>query len=385
MPTLVVISGSVSTGNRLVAAYFARAGCKGWGSTGQPSDREVLAWLVSGSDAVVIRHYGDLGGTLQEAKKMGATVRVVVPVREPTALAASQKGNGHTGSPDANQSHLLAVLAEVHFRGLPFYLLPIEALVLHPLPVVRNLLDFAGLLHGDLSGTIEVNKRRVSPIPFNLNAKHFGEDSPDPRPEHGKELVWWPERGFGYYPARPEGVYDAAYFAKYEAYAKTEMGEKLRAARLALVQKHGAESVFDVGIGSGDFLRAASEAGLESWGYDVSPHGVEWLKRRGRFRNPYVHPAENLTLWDSLEHVADPSRLVRRASGLVFVSLPIFEGPDHVLRSKHFRPAEHYWYFTDRGFQRWATRLGFEMIETNEMETEIGREDIRTYVLRRKR
>jgi N-acetylglutamate synthase-like GNAT family acetyltransferase len=32
----------------------------------------------------------------------------------------------------------------------------------------------------------------------------------------------------------------------------------------------------------------------------------------------------------------------------------------------------------------WFSRLGFELIEKNNMETELGREDISTYVFRRR-
>ena len=34
---------------------------------------------------------------------------------------------------------------------------------------------------------------------------------------------------------------------------------------------------------------------------------------------------------------------------LVFLCLPLFTGPEHVLRSKHFRPEEHCWYWTRDG------------------------------------
>ena len=55
------------------------------------------------------------------------------------------------------------------------------------------------------------------------------------------------------------------------------------------------------------------------------------------------------------------------------------------MQSKHFKPNEHVWYFTDWGLRLWFEEQGFDCLETNYDETNIGREGINSYVFRRKR
>ena len=63
----------------------------------------------------------------------------------------------------------------------------------------------------------------------------------------------------------------------------------------------------------------------------------------------------------------------------LFVSIPVFKDMPHVLRSKHFRPDEHYWYFTGLGFVLYMLRHGFHLIAVDDFETRIGREDIMSF------
>lgn len=199
-------------------------------------------------------------------------------------------------------------------------------------------------------------------------------------------MVWLPEAGVGFYPVRAPAaaVYDDAYFKKYQDYAATPMGEDLRQARLDLLAKHigaggGAELKFvDFGVGCGDFVQA-----LGCRGFDVMPAARKWLHQRGQFVDVYAEGADVLTCWDSLEHVACPERLLPLVRDWLFVSLPIFTGAEHAAGSKHFRRDEHFWYWTDAGFRRFLEWQGFEVVEANTMESDLGREDIATYAARR--
>lgn len=193
-------------------------------------------------------------------------------------------------------------------------------------------------------------------------------------------LTWFPERGMGYYPVRSNGhVYDQAYFDKYVAYGKTPLGHELTAARVRLVQRFLTDgSVIDVGIGAGDFVQARGEC-APTYGFDINPVGVAWLQERGLFRNPEVGEVDGLTFWDSIEHIAEPELTLSQTTW-AFLSLPIFTGPDHVLRSKHFRRDEHCWYFTRRGLIDWMGGQGFVCREHTTMESLLGREDIETFV-----
>lgn len=196
-----------------------------------------------------------------------------------------------------------------------------------------------------------------------------------------KELRWYPECGVGYYPVELKNwPYDAAYFAKYELMEETSVGKALIAARLDLVREHTfPHSVVDIGIGSGGFVKAAGCVG-----YDVNPAAQAWLLRSRRWCNPYQQKRlSSVCCWDSLEHIEDPSILLRRVMDYVFVSIPIFKNCDHVLRSKHFRKNEHYWYFTDEGLKTFMSYHGFGCMEQSAVEVSLGREDIGTYVFRR--
>ena len=197
-------------------------------------------------------------------------------------------------------------------------------------------------------------------------------------------LVWLPERGMGYLPVA-DAPYDAAYWAKYEEYALTEMGRRLTALRCDLVSRHAGDraTVIDVGIGCGDFL---VHRGGETFGYDINPVAVAWLKDRFAFRDPHDQPADALTFWDALEHIPDPGPILANARGWVFCSLPIVpgDGPPR-LDWKHLRRDEHCWYWTRAGFIGWMAAHGFECVEHGTPESLAGREDIETFAFRRVR
>lgn len=194
--------------------------------------------------------------------------------------------------------------------------------------------------------------------------------------------IRWDERGeVGFYPVDPGGVYDDAYFEEYVRRAGTPVGLALNEARVALVRKWAGDgSVVDVGVGAGAFILAH---GPRTRGYDVNPRAIRWLLDCGLWWDPYQADPDNATFWDSLEHIERPEALLARVRFHAFVSIPIFEGPDHAARSKHFKPREHYWYFTRNGFVRFMESCGFCLLEENRMETELGREDIGTFAFRR--
>lgn len=195
-----------------------------------------------------------------------------------------------------------------------------------------------------------------------------------------KNLIWLPEKGIGYYPVK-DFPYNEDYFQKYEKYAMTDLGFKITEARINFVARHWSGELVDVGVGSGQFIRARGGAK----GFDVNPSGKQWLEQSGLWCDIYNgHICQALTFWDSLEHIEDIVSAVSRAKKFIFVSIPIFENCEHILRSKHFRKDEHFWYFTDEGFVRWMSEQGFDLLERNKMEQDFGREDIFSYAFRRR-
>lgn len=196
-----------------------------------------------------------------------------------------------------------------------------------------------------------------------------------------RSLIWLEEFGFGYYPVDQSAApYDEAYFAKYEGYAKTTMGFALSIARTRLIERHWpCGPVVDVGIGCGDFV----ERRPNTFGYDINPAAVRWLLQHDRYWNPRIDPCQAVSMWDVLEHMPDFPDLLLNVQFRAFVALPVFENLDHVLRSRHFRPDEHCWYFTVDGFVRAMNELGWWKLETNWIETVLGRDHIASFAFRR--
>lgn len=191
------------------------------------------------------------------------------------------------------------------------------------------------------------------------------------------QLLWLPELGIGYYEVT-ESPYDESYFAKYQSYEGSQICADLNKFRCNLVNKHHSGRVLDVGIGSGSFVMAHGNCD----GTDVNPAAIAWLKERGLYKQP--DEEEAITFWDSFEHIRDPNSILKCAKKWVFLSIPLFDGYAHVMRSKHFRKDEHYWYFTFNGLCHYMKIHGFDFIEFNRGETNIGREDIGSFVFKRK-
>jgi hypothetical protein len=191
-----------------------------------------------------------------------------------------------------------------------------------------------------------------------------------------EKLQWLPELGIGHYPVT-ECPYDQDYFDKYVSYEGTVIEKALNTARVEFVKKHYEGWVVDIGIGSGTFVKAHGKA----YGYDINPAGVRWLKEH----DLYVEPKKIVaaTFWDSFEHIEDPALILDEVTGWVFMSIPLFDCHTHVMRSKHYRKDEHFWYFTYNGICKFMELHGFEFVAFSRMEVEIGREDIGTFAFKR--
>lgn len=196
-------------------------------------------------------------------------------------------------------------------------------------------------------------------------------------PAYGYFMRWNDELGYGYLPSAGY-EYGDAYWKKYQAYVN-DFGARLTAARIAFVTDLGLMSLTrcDVGIGSGEYVITS-----DCMGYDVNPKACEWLKSVGRYVDVYVEPFDVLTFWDVLEHIPDPVPLLNKTQHVI-MSLPIYADLSECLLSKHLRPGEHLWHFTDRGIREFMRVHGFSFVAQSSFETDLGREAIQSYYFRK--
>jgi Methyltransferase domain len=197
-------------------------------------------------------------------------------------------------------------------------------------------------------------------------------------------LTWWPQLGIGYYPVEAGlAPYDQDYFDNFDRNGRSELGRALMQARFNFVEQHYRGTLIDVGIGSGAFIEQRRARRRTTYGYDVNPAGIAWLEERSLFVDPHMVSFDAATLWDVLEHLPDFQSLLANVSEWLFLSLPIFRDAEHALRSKHFKPDEHCWYFTRDGLVAAMKMCGFALVSESAIETDLGREDIGTFAFKR--
>lgn len=93
MKKAFVVCGPESSGNRVVAAILARAGCWGEGSTNQPKTIQDIP--VDANHIVWIKHHC-LEDTVEKLKFAGFDeITLIIVIREPEANCRSMVKNGH--------------------------------------------------------------------------------------------------------------------------------------------------------------------------------------------------------------------------------------------------------------------------------------------------
>lgn len=196
------------------------------------------------------------------------------------------------------------------------------------------------------------------------------------------DLMLCPAHGVAYQKDRTHIVaYDGEYYEKCRGYEGQRIADRINEGRIAMVAKHyGDGPVLDTGIGSGEFIKRR----LQTYGRDVNPVAIEWLKRQDLWAQ-YPAEFEAFTFWDVLEHVETPLDVLRhvRPDAYLFCSIPVFDDLALIRKSKHYRPGEHLYYWTDRGFVAWMALHGFQLLERDDYETRAGRESIISYAFTR--
>lgn len=187
----------------------------------------------------------------------------------------------------------------------------------------------------------------------------------------------WNDKGWGFLDA--DAPCEKDYWAEYRKLDKTPLGRVLTALRVRMVRECSSAcnlNILDVGIGGGAFCDA-----MDCVGIDVNKKALEWLKKEALDWDD--KPVTVMTFWDSIEHIRHPGAYIAKANEWVLLSTPIYLDQEDALTSKHYKPNEHLWYFTDRGIKVFMSERGFRLFSQNELETDAGREGIGSYAFKR--
>lgn len=198
---------------------------------------------------------------------------------------------------------------------------------------------------------------------------------------------WEWKDGIGYLPL--EGVshekkaYDEAYFRHYQELAGTSRGILINRLRMDLVERWADHRPkLDIGIGSGAFIQGMRQRKHVIYGQDINPVACEWI-RQNKFER-IAKRCSTLTFWDVLEHIQGVEGMIKfHDPQWIFLSMPIYQDEIHVFHSKHYKPGEHCWYFTEQGLRLFMDRLGYVPVEINSSETiKAGREGILSFAFK---
>lgn len=194
-----------------------------------------------------------------------------------------------------------------------------------------------------------------------------------------RDLMICASRGVAYQRDMSTPVsYGDAYFDAYVKLEDQEIARKINIGRVDLVNSHAGVGahVIDVGIGSGEFIKKRPN----TFGYDVNPKAKEWLKEHNLLAPPFNH-CKAFTFWDVLEHVENPDIYFRgmQTGSFLFTCLPVFSDLTKIRQSRHYKPNEHFYYWTEQGFVDWLALYRFRLLEKRDFETAAGRDNITSF------
>lgn len=197
----------------------------------------------------------------------------------------------------------------------------------------------------------------------------------------GNSLTWSDKLGLGFLPPTENYAYNEDYWDIYKRLEGTKICYELNDFRVKLVTEYiGDDELLDVGIGCGTFIK---EREAKTYGADVNPMGIAWLKERDLYKGSDAL-VENASYWDVAEHIHDLEEEFDRVEDYVFISMPMYTDKMQCLASKHYKPNEHLWYMTEDGLIDFMFYNGFDCPFVTDMESVIGREEIKTFVFKRR-
>jgi hypothetical protein len=175
---------------------------------------------------------------------------------------------------------------------------------------------------------------------------------------------------------------EVPYFDKCNGYFGSVIAQRLNLGRVHFVNHFVGPDfpVLDIGVGSGEFIAHRPN----TWGYDVDEKAVALLRSIDRWSADF-RAFRAFTFWDVIEHVEEPNFYFRHMvpGTRAFFSIPIFNDLNSIRQSRHYRPGEHLYYFTEQGFIDWMRSYRFQRIGYSNFEVEAGRDSIMTFAFER--
>ncbi|GIW83172.1 MAG: hypothetical protein KatS3mg105_4979 [Gemmatales bacterium] len=165
-----IVSGAVSSGNRLLAAILVRSGCAGEASTNQPMRADQLP--LPTQPLVIIKH-GGLTGWIRALRAKGyERIVVILPIREPIANADSMVRRGHHPDFEDAYAHRIVVIAknitEALAQRVDLEIVTYEGLTE---PFLERWLPRIGLPY--IAGPLSLPGQAVPKTIVNQNARHY--------------------------------------------------------------------------------------------------------------------------------------------------------------------------------------------------------------------
>lgn len=170
---------------------------------------------------------------------------------------------------------------------------------------------------------------------------------------------------------------------KDEAFVSQEEGRIITFKRcLKVVKKYKKKGkILDIGTAGGTFLNVAKKDGWSVYGIEPNKWLCEWSKKNYNINikqgTLLDHKFENeffdvITLWDVLEHVTNPKRILEecyrilKSDGIIVINYPnVGSWISKVMRSKWiFLLSVHLYYFTPKTIRSMLKKTGFSIIET---------------------
>ena len=160
-----------------------------------------------------------------------------------------------------------------------------------------------------------------------------------------------------------------SYYNKYENLSKENVFDPITSARCSDLLKwfsgfNTGREVLDVGCGLGQFVEVANKCGWIAEGLELSKEAVDFARRQGLavrdldFLSEEIEPNsyDLVTLFEVIEHVPNPVKLLKRAGevvrpgGLIYLTTPNFASLDRLVAGRDWKIIHpgHLTYFTPR-------------------------------------